>query len=62
MSAPHDTDVQAAAGKLLIAWVSTIVGMELTQWAALFAIIYTVLQIYILVRDKIVRRVGDDTP
>lgn len=52
----HDpTDVQTAAFKLLVAWATTIAGMELTHWAALFAIVYTVLQIYVLVRDKIIR-------
>lgn len=51
----NDTDLTVAAGKMLVVWVSTITGMTLTEWAAVFAIIYTLLQIYILVRDKILR-------
>jgi hypothetical protein len=40
-------------GKLLIVWVSTISGLTITEWAALFAVIYTALQIVVLVRDKL---------
>lgn len=53
--ASQDTDVQTAAGKLLLVWVTTITGLTVTEWAALFAIVYTLLQIFVLVRDKIWR-------
>ena len=48
-------DVHTAVGKLLVVWITTLMGMTITEWAALFAILYTLLQIYILVRDKIWR-------
>lgn len=49
-------DNQTALGKLAVVWVSTITGMTVTEWAALFAIIYTLLQIVVLVRDKFFRK------
>jgi len=42
--------------KMFVVWVSTITGMTITEWAAVFAIVYTLLQTYVLVRDKIVRK------
>lgn len=55
----NDTDLQAQMGKLLVVWVSTITGMTVTEWAALFACIYTLLQIYVLLRDKVFRKKED---
>lgn len=51
----HESDYPSIAGKMLIVWVSTITGITITEWAALFAILYTLLQIFILIRDKIWR-------
>lgn len=51
---PKQSDDAPAVMKLLLVWVSTITGMTVTEWAAVFAIVYTLLQIYVLVRDKIV--------
>lgn len=41
--------------KLMTVWLSTIAGWTITQWAAVFACVYTVLQIVVLVRDKFIR-------
>jgi hypothetical protein len=49
-------DDQSILGKLTVVWVATITGMTVTDWAALFAIVYTFLQIVVLVRDKFFRR------
>lgn len=55
VTTPQDSDVQTAVGKLLVVWITTITGLTVTEWAALFAIVYTLLQIFVLVRDKIWR-------
>ncbi len=51
-----EQDTQTAIGKGLVVWVSTITGMAVADWAALFAIVYTLLQTYVLIRDKLWRR------
>lgn len=48
-----DHENNAPFGKLVIVWISTITGLEISEWAALFALVYTAMQIYILVRDKL---------
>ncbi len=53
--ANHETDYPSVMGKLIVVWISTITGLTLSEWAALFAVVYTILQIYILIRDKIWR-------
>lgn len=55
MAAHNESDSHWVVVKLAIAWLSTIAGLKLTEWAAVFAIVYTILQIYVLVRDKILR-------
>ena len=54
----HDqTDTGAAVFKLFVAWCLTVFSNITLQHVATFcAIVYTLLQIYILVRDKIVSR------
>lgn len=57
----HDTatDIGPAIWKVLVAWGLTIFGnVTLQQVATFLAIVYTLIQIYILVRDKIVRDKG----
>jgi hypothetical protein len=51
-----DTDTQHVVARILIAWAGAIIGMTVSQWAALAALIYTCLQIYITMRDKIFNR------
>lgn len=51
----HQTDGPAVMGKLIVVWVSTITGLSISEWAAIFAIVYTILQCYVLIRDKIWR-------
>jgi hypothetical protein len=45
-------DSQAAAGKMMAVWLSTMAGMSIADWAALCAVVYTALQILVLLRDK----------
>jgi hypothetical protein len=57
MSAARDVAEQAAKGSIpvvttAIAWLSSI---PLDRWLIVFTIIYTLLQIYVLVRDRIYR-------
>lgn len=57
----HDTATDAAPAlyKLIVAWALTLFGnITLQQVATALAIVYTAIQIYILVRDKIVRDKG----
>jgi hypothetical protein len=44
--------------KIIAAWAGVIAGWQITHWAALAALIYTVLQIIVLVRDKFLRDNG----
>lgn len=57
MTAHQDTaDTAPALFKIVVAWALTIFGnVTLQQVATLLAIIYTSIQIYILIRDKIIR-------
>jgi hypothetical protein len=50
----HQNDTSAGMSKVAIAWLITLVGSITMQDVALFvAAVYSVLQIYVLVRDKI---------
>lgn len=52
----HDNDAAPAFFKVLIAWAGAIWGTVTMQEIVLFlTAIYTLVQIYVLVRDKIVR-------
>ena len=51
-----DHETNAALIKLLVAWVGTMFGGITLSGLVLFAtLVYTVLQTYLLVRDRIVR-------
>jgi len=53
----HDHDTNTAVLKVLVAWVGTVFGgITLSGLVLSLTAIYTALQIYILVRDKIVRK------
>lgn len=41
--------------KLTLVWSAVFAGWTVTHWAALAALVYTVLQIVVLVRDKFIR-------
>lgn len=52
----HDNEAAPAFFKVLIAWAGAIWGAVTMQEIVLFlTAVYTVIQIFILVRDKIVR-------
>ena len=52
----HDNEAAPAFLKVLIAWAGAIWGTVTMQEVVLFlTAVYTVIQIFILVRDKIVR-------
>lgn len=52
----HDNEAAPAFFKVLIAWAGAIWGTVTMQEVVLFlTAVYTVIQIFILVRDKIVR-------
>lgn len=60
MTQQHD-DTGPAFFKVLIAWLGTIWGSVGMQDVVLtLTAVYTVIQIYVLVRDKIVRPHNDD--
>lgn len=48
----HQDGVGAAVMKVLIAWVGWVGGMQLSEWVLLATLIYTVLQIYFLIKNK----------
>lgn len=52
----HDNEAATAFFKVLIAWAGAIWGTVTMQEIVLFlTAVYTVIQIFILIRDKIVR-------
>lgn len=52
----HHNDTNAGLGKVALAWAMTLIGSITMQDVALFvAAVYSILQIYVLVRDKIVQ-------
>lgn len=50
----HSTD-NTTIFKLIAVWAGVVAGWSITHWAALAALVYTVLQIVVLVRDKFIR-------
>lgn len=55
MNDDHATN--AAAIKILVAWTLTFIGgVTLQMLVQLAALVYTMLQIYLLVRDRIIKR------
>lgn len=54
MSAHTENEtVTTIVGKTVAVWLAYIAGLSLGDWVQLAALAYTVLQIYILVRDKL---------
>lgn len=58
----EDHPVMNAVGKIIAVWIAALGSMTLAQWASIIgilsglaAITYTLLQMYVLWRDKIVR-------
>lgn len=41
---------------------ATLLGFPLSDWVLFFTLLYTVLQIFVLVKDKIVKRNQDKEP
>jgi len=57
MSTQHDDASAYAWFKLALAWFGALLGSITLQHIVLFAtLVFTVLQIYVLIRDKILRR------
>lgn len=62
------TDASTAIWKTMPPWVAIaadkVFGMSLNDWVMLFALIYTILQIIVLIRNQFLRRKaashGDD--
>lgn len=52
-----DHSTRMAWFKMAVAWLLTGVGsISLQEWVQIAALVYTLLQIYLLVRDRIIRR------
>ncbi len=48
----HDDGVGAALTKVLVAWVGWVGGMKLSDWVLMATLVYTVLQIFFLIKNK----------
>lgn len=59
----NDHETRTAWLKMVVAWVLTAIGgVTLQQIATVLAIVYTALQIFLLVRDRLIkRRIAADT-
>jgi hypothetical protein len=44
--------ILSAAGKVAVAWAGGILGMKLSDWVLAVTLIYTVAQLFFLLRDK----------
>jgi hypothetical protein len=51
-----DHETHNAMIRVAIAWIGAIAGITISQWAAVAALVYSCLQIYITVRDKLIRK------
>lgn len=51
MNEQHDS-IGAAVMKVMVAWVGLVSGMKLGDWVLLATLVYTVLQIIFLVKNK----------
>lgn len=52
----EQSDTPTAAVKVAVAWAGGFIGIQLSDWVLLATLIYTLLQIYFLLRDKWRRR------
>lgn len=58
-----DQDTQAALIKVLVAWIGTMFGgIELSGLVLFATLIYTILQIYVLIRDRILKNHKEGKP
>lgn len=48
-----NNDEQIAAAKMGAVWTGTVLGMQLSDLVLLATLVYTLLQIYVLIRDKV---------
>ena len=57
MSTPETTSdgVFVAVAKVFAVWLAYLTGLSLGQWFQLAGLVFTLLQIYVLVRDKLWR-------
>ena len=60
----HSADATTAALKASPPWMAVVadkfLGMTLNEWVLLFALIYTILQIVVLVRNQFLRKRSSD--
>ena len=60
----HSADATTAALKVSPPWMAVVadkfLGMTLNEWVLLFALIYTILQIVVLVRNQFLRKRSSD--
>ena len=48
----HNDSFAAPIVKVAVAWLGTIAGMQLSEWVLLATLIYTLLQIFFLIKHK----------
>lgn len=48
----HNDGFGAAVMKVMVAWIGWVGGMKLSDWVLAATLVYTVLQIYFLVKNK----------
>lgn len=42
----------AAAMKVMVAWIGWVGGMQLSDWVLFATLVYTILQIFFLIKNK----------
>lgn len=48
----HNDSFSAALMKVMVAWIGWIGGMKLSDWVLAATLVYTVLQIFFLIKNK----------
>lgn len=56
---PHDSSLDGMIAKLTVMWTGFFAGIELSDLFTLASLIYVLLNIFVLVRDKIIKRKVD---
>jgi hypothetical protein len=56
---PHDSSLDGMIAKLTVMWTGFFAGIGLSDLFTLASLVYVLLNIFVLVRDKIVKRKAD---
>lgn len=56
---PHDSSIEGMLAKLFVAWTGFLGGVNLSDVFTFASIVYVCLNIFVLIRDKLLRNQGE---